>query len=200
MVIENSDHEHIRKAMWAFPTYMFFAQSVCLANSCGWIITFSGDTTMADYYVLSLLCWSIRNFWRSLFYWWIFSGRWMVMLESVASATMILNNLVMPIILRFNLKTADISVCCSISSACHCFSNFPGLFLLSHAGRNGSAGQHRPDLFYGGNTVCPFSSWRNLLERATQKGAAAGLLSGLSFVLYATGPTFVDVAGCQQTS
>ena len=110
MVIENSDEEHVKKAMWRFPAYMFLMNLFVLPIALAGIILNGGDTGNADYFVLHLPL-EAGHPWLALL---VFIGGFsasagMVMVTSVALSTMILNHLVMPVILRFRMPGSDIS-------------------------------------------------------------------------------------------
>ncbi len=110
MVIENSNEEHIRDAMWRFPVYMCLINIFVVPIALGGLLLTDGNTANADYFVLHLPL-QTGHTWLALF---VFIGGFsaaagMVMVESVALSTMILNHLVMPLILRLHIRTADIS-------------------------------------------------------------------------------------------
>ena len=110
MVIENSNERHIKDAMWRFPIYMFLINLFVLPIALGGLLLSGGDNSQADYFVLTLPLQSGHH-WLALL---VFIGGFsasagMVMVESVALSTMILNHLVMPVILRLKIKAADIS-------------------------------------------------------------------------------------------
>jgi Na+/proline symporter/serine phosphatase RsbU (regulator of sigma subunit) len=110
MVIENSNEEHIKDAMWRFPVYLFLINLFVVPIALGGLLLNGGDTSNADYFVLHLPLQSGHP-WLALL---VFIGGFsasagMVMVESVALSTMILNHLVMPVILRLKIEAADIS-------------------------------------------------------------------------------------------
>ncbi|MBE0599094.1 MAG: SpoIIE family protein phosphatase [Desulfuromonadales bacterium] len=110
MVIENSNEEHIRDAMWRFPAYMFLINLFVIPIALGGLLLNQGDTGNADYFVLQLPL-QTGHLWLALL---VFIGGFsasagMVMVESVALSTMILNHLVMPVILKLRIQAADIS-------------------------------------------------------------------------------------------
>jgi sigma-B regulation protein RsbU (phosphoserine phosphatase) len=110
MVIENSNEDHIRSAMWRLPAYLFLINIFVIPIALGGLIVNGGNTVNADYYVLSLPL-QAGHHWLAMF---VFIGGFsaaagMVMVSSVALATMILNHLVMPIILRLKIEATDIS-------------------------------------------------------------------------------------------
>lgn len=102
MVIENSSEEHIKKAMWLFPAYMFVINLFVLPIAFAGILT-TGGTLGADYFVLTLPL-NAGHQWLALvaFLGGFSAAAGMVMLESVAISTMLLNHLVMPVIVRLN--------------------------------------------------------------------------------------------------
>ena len=110
MVIENCREQHIREAMWRFPAYLFLINLFVIPIALAGLLHTNGDTTNADFFVLQL---PLENGhpWLALI---VFIGGFsaaagMVMVESVALATMILNHLLVPVILRFYSGIADIS-------------------------------------------------------------------------------------------
>jgi len=110
MVIENSDEEHIKSAMWRFPAYMFLINLFVVPIALAGILLNHGNTAGADYYVINLPL-QAGHPWLALF---VFVGGFsasagMVMVSSVALSTMILNHLVMPVILKLKIEAADFS-------------------------------------------------------------------------------------------
>ena len=103
LVIENNNEEHIRQAMWKFPAYMFlitlFATPIAMAG----LLFNQGSTVAADFFVLQLPLQNGQK-WLALF---VYIGGFsaaagMIIVESMAMATMLLNHLFVPILLRFN--------------------------------------------------------------------------------------------------
>ena len=110
MVIANSDEKHIRKPMWQFPTYMLLINLFVIPIALGGVIFYHGDTTFADYFLLQLPL-DTGHPWLSIL---VFIGGFsasagMVMVSSVALATMILNHLFVPLLLRFWEEIPSIS-------------------------------------------------------------------------------------------
>jgi phosphoserine phosphatase RsbU/P len=100
LVIENSSEEHIKEAMWRFPTYMFLINLFVVPIALGGIL-FTGSSAGADYFVLSLPLKSGHHWLALLAFLGGFSAAaGMVMVESIAISTMFLNHLVMPIIVK----------------------------------------------------------------------------------------------------
>ncbi|MBW2185907.1 MAG: SpoIIE family protein phosphatase [Deltaproteobacteria bacterium] len=195
MVIENSDHNHIKTAMWAFPAYLFLLNLFVLPIALGGIITFNGDTTLADYYVLSLPLAAGHNALAVMVFIGGFSAAaGMVMLESVASATMVLNNLVMPIILRCNLKMADISgLLLNIKRVAIVSIIYLGYFYYRTLGESAALINIGLISFMAATQFAPALLGGLYWNRATHRGAAVGLILGFILWFYTLiVPTFVD--------
>lgn len=105
MVIENSNEEHIKKAMWLFPVYMFLINIFVMPIAMGGILL-SGNNTNADYFVLTLPLQSGHS-WLALiaFLGGFSAAAGMVMVESIAISTMFLNHLIMPIVVKLKPRS-----------------------------------------------------------------------------------------------
>lgn len=110
MVVENADEEHIRSAMWRYPLYMFMIELFIIPIALGGLLLSGGETAGAEYFTISLPL-AEGHPWLALFaYLGGFSGSaGMAMVAAVALATLVLNHLVMPVVLRFDIKARDIS-------------------------------------------------------------------------------------------
>jgi Na+/proline symporter/serine phosphatase RsbU (regulator of sigma subunit) len=110
MVIENADENHIKKAMWRFPCYIFLLNLFVIPIALGGLLLNGGDTAQADFFVINLPL-AAGKPWLALL---VFIGGFsasagMVMVSSVTLSTMILNHLIMPVILRLKVNIADFS-------------------------------------------------------------------------------------------
>lgn len=100
MVIENADERHIRDAMWLFPAYLFlinlFVMPIALAG-----VLLTGSSSGSDLFVLSLPL-KTGHHWLALlaFLGGFSASAGMVMVESVAISTMLLDHLLMPILVK----------------------------------------------------------------------------------------------------
>jgi sigma-B regulation protein RsbU (phosphoserine phosphatase) len=100
MVLENADESHLNSAAWRFPAYMFlmnlFVMPIAIAG-----ILLTGSSAGSDYFVLTL---PIRadHPWLSLvaFLGGFSASAGMVMVESVAVSTMLLNHVLMPVVVK----------------------------------------------------------------------------------------------------
>jgi Na+/proline symporter/serine phosphatase RsbU (regulator of sigma subunit) len=111
MVVENTNEEHIKSALWIFNLYIFLTVLFFLPVALGGILLNNGDITNAEFFALQIPLQSGQP-WLAIL---VFIGGFsaaagMVMVESVAISTMILNHLVMPVILKLKIKTSDLSI------------------------------------------------------------------------------------------
>lgn len=98
-VVENYSPEHIRKAMWLFPLYLFLINIFVLPIAYAGLLT-GGDKGAADYFVLTIP----MNQGYSLLALAAFIGGFsaataMIIVESLALSTMVMNSIVMPAML-----------------------------------------------------------------------------------------------------
>jgi len=101
MVIENSDEKHITKAMWLFPAYLLLINLFVMPIALGGILT-TGSSSGADFFVIDIPLVSGHGSIALLaFLGGLSAAAGMVMVESVAISTMLLNNIFMPLIVRF---------------------------------------------------------------------------------------------------
>lgn len=103
LVIENNNEEHIRAAMWKFPAYMFLITLFVTPIAMAGLLLNQGDTTAADFFVLQIPLLNGHKWLALIVYIGGFSAAaGMIIVESMAMATMLLNHLFVPILLRFN--------------------------------------------------------------------------------------------------
>lgn len=109
-VIGNTREAHIKTAMWMFPVYLLLINLFVLPIAFGGLLTFPGaPATAADYFVLTLpMSHHQQGLTLFVFIGGISAATGMVIVESIALSTMILNNLVVPALVRRGM-TRDIS-------------------------------------------------------------------------------------------
>ena len=100
-VVENVSERHVRKAIWLLPLYSFALNLFLLPIALGGLLRFPGGSVDPDTFVLALPM-SERLDWLALV---VFIGGLsataaMVVVESIALATMVSNDLAMPLLLR----------------------------------------------------------------------------------------------------
>jgi Na+/proline symporter/signal transduction histidine kinase len=101
-VIGNTREAHIKTAMWMFPAYLLLINVFVLPIAFGGLLTFPGaPATVADYFVLTLpMAEHHQGLALFAFIGGISAATGMVIVESIALSTMILNNLVVPGLVR----------------------------------------------------------------------------------------------------
>ena len=105
MVIENSDDRHIATAMWLFPAYLFLINLFVMPIAIGGILT-TGSSSGADYFVLSLpQTAGYQGIALFAFIGGLSAAAGMVMVESIAISTMLLNHIFMPVIVLCTPRT-----------------------------------------------------------------------------------------------
>ncbi len=101
-VVENVNEEHLNKAMWLFPLYLLAINIFVLPVAVGGLLQFPIDLVDPDTYVLALPMSQEQPILTLLvFLGGMSAATGMVIVETIALSTMICNELVMPILLRF---------------------------------------------------------------------------------------------------
>jgi signal transduction histidine kinase/Na+/proline symporter len=184
MVVENCSEEHIRGAMWLFPLYLFLINLFVAPVAFGGLLVFQ-NAGLADSYVLTL---PLREGWRVLalvaFLGGLSAATGMVVVSSVTIATMFLNNLAMPVLLRIGwprnfapylIHVKRLGIMGVILLGYAYYRLLGERFMLVNIGllSFGAAAQLAPALIGG-------LFWRS----ATARGAATGLALGFGSWLY----------------
>ncbi len=101
-VVENVDERHLTKAIWLFPLYLLVINIFVLPIALGGLMYFPAGTVDADTFVLTLPM-SEHKTWLALlaFIGGLSAATGMVIVETIALSTMVCNDLVMPILLRW---------------------------------------------------------------------------------------------------
>jgi phosphoserine phosphatase RsbU/P len=180
MVIENSDERHIRDAMWRFPAYMFLINLFVIPIALGGLLMNNGDAALADYFVIHLPLQTGQNWLAMLVFIGGFSASaGMVMVESVALSTMILNHLVMPIILKLRIQASDIStLLINIKRLGIIAVIFLGYFYYRVIGEAYALVTIGLISFMAATQFAPAVFGALYWRRATRQGALAGLILG----------------------
>ena len=95
-VVENHSVDHIKKAMWLFPLYLFLINIFVLPIAYGGLLL-GGIPSAADYFILSIP----MHYGHSLLALVVFIGGFsaataMIIVESIALSTMVMNSFVIP--------------------------------------------------------------------------------------------------------
>lgn len=101
-VVENVNERHLNKAIWLFPLYLFAINIFVLPIALGGLMHFPAGTVDADTFVLTLPM-AEHKTWLALlaFVGGLSASTGMVIVETIALSTMVCNDLVMPILLRW---------------------------------------------------------------------------------------------------
>jgi len=101
-VIENVDEKHLRKAVWLFPLYMVAINLFVLPIAFGGRLTFPGRDVDADTFVLTLpMAFQQEGLALLVFIGGLSAATGMVIVETIALSTMVCNDLMMPVLLRW---------------------------------------------------------------------------------------------------
>ena len=101
-VVENVDERHVAKAVWLFPLYLFAINIFVLPIALGGLLHFPSGRVDADTFVLTLPI-SQHQPLLALFAFigGLSAATGMVIVETIALSTMVCNDLVMPVLLRW---------------------------------------------------------------------------------------------------
>ncbi len=100
-VVENSNEQHLRRAIWMFPLYMLLINVFVLPIALAGQLAFPGGSVDADTFVLTLPI-AYKQEWLALFAFigGLSAATGMVIVETIALSTMVCNDLVMPVLLH----------------------------------------------------------------------------------------------------
>ncbi|SIT69499.1 Na+/proline symporter [Ectothiorhodosinus mongolicus] len=189
-VVENVDEAHIRKAAWMFPLYLFLINLFVLPIAFAGVLLFGDAPVHPDSFVLALPLSQDMQFLAMLvFLGGLSAATAMIIVETVALATMLCNDLVMPALLRLRwLRLAErqdlTRLLLFIRRGSILFGIFLGFVYVRVTGDTVAlvgmglvsfcaVAQFAPALLGG-------IFWRG----ATQKGALAGLAAGFMVWIY----------------
>jgi len=101
LVVENVDERHLRKAMWLFPLYLLLINIFVLPISFAGLLLFPGSGVDADTFVLTVPMKEQQPMLALIvFIGGLSAATGMIIVETIALATMVCNDLVMPLLLR----------------------------------------------------------------------------------------------------
>lgn len=182
MVVENSDELHLKKAMWLFPLYLFLINLFVPAIAWGGLLL--NTPGLKDAFIITIP-YSMGQDALSLF---VFIGGTsaataMILVESVALGTMLLNDLEMPYILSHIKKERNLADTLLNTRRL----NILLVVLLGYLYSRAVAYYTLADIgvvsFLAASQLAPAALGGLYWKRGTRKGAMAGLISG--FLLWA---------------
>ncbi|BAK78728.1 integral membrane sensor signal transduction histidine kinase [Pseudogulbenkiania sp. NH8B] len=101
-VVENVNESHLKRAIWLFPLYLLLINVFVLPITLGGLLRFSGQGVDADTFVLTLPVAAHQDALALLvFIGGLSAATGMVIVETIALSTMVCNDLVMPLLLRW---------------------------------------------------------------------------------------------------
>jgi Na+/proline symporter/signal transduction histidine kinase len=101
-VVENVNERHLARAIWLFPLYLLLINIFVLPIAIGGMLHFSDGSVDADTFVLTLPMAEKQEALALLVYiGGLSAGTGMVIVETIALSTMVCNDLVMPVLLRW---------------------------------------------------------------------------------------------------
>ncbi len=101
-VVENVNESHVDRAVWMFPLYLLAINIFVLPVALGGLLRFPGGGVDTDTFVLSLpMAAGQEGLALFVYLGGMSAATGMVIIETVALSTMICNDLVMPVMLRF---------------------------------------------------------------------------------------------------
>jgi Na+/proline symporter/nitrogen-specific signal transduction histidine kinase len=108
VVVENTDENHLWHAVWMFPLYLLLINLFVLPIALGGLLYFKNGGVDADTFVLALpLAQGQPALALFVFIGGLSAATGMVIVATIALSTMICNDLVMPILLRYFKKTLE---------------------------------------------------------------------------------------------
>ncbi len=183
-VVENSSAKHIKKAMWLFPLYLLVINLFVLPIAFGGIVL-KGDPSGADYFVLTLPLEQGYPYLALLVFIGGFSAATaMVIVESLALSTMVMNSLVMPQLLRFKHVRGFHHLILTIKRLVIIGLVFLGYVFAVSIGEFYSLVDIGLKSFEAVTIFAPATFIGMYWKGANRKGAFAGILAGFIIWLY----------------
>lgn len=183
-VVENYDESHIAKAAWLFPLYLFLINIFVLPIAFGGLLL-GGTGGEADYFVLTLPLNHGRNY-LSLF---AFIGGFsaatsMVIVESLALSTMVMNSIIMPTLINFHDAPKFPSVVLNIKRIVILGIVYLGYVFATSIGEFYSLVEIGLKSFEAVSLFAPAFFLGLYWKRGTRIGATAGLIAGFAVWFY----------------
>lgn len=184
MVIENSDENHIKDAMWRFPAYLFAINLFVIPIAYAGILL-SGSNSGADFFVLSIPMNSGHHWLALLAFLGGFSAAaGMVIAESVATSTMVLNHLLMPLVLRLKIRKSLAKLLLSLKRISIFFIIFSGYIYFKMIGDAFMLVNIGLISFSAVIQLAPSLLGAIYWHRGNTAGATAGILGGFTIWFY----------------
>ncbi|HXX53722.1 MAG TPA: histidine kinase dimerization/phospho-acceptor domain-containing protein, partial [Thermodesulfovibrionales bacterium] len=183
-VVENYDEAHIAKAAWLFPFYLLLMNIFVLPIAFGGLLL-DGTAKMADYFVLTLP-WNYGNRYLSLlaFIGGFSAATGMVIVETLALSTMVMNSIIMPALINFHDAPRFPAVVLNIKRILILGVVYLGYVFATSIGEFYSLVEMGLKSFAAVSLFAPAFFLGLYWKRGTRKGAVAGLMAGFGVWLY----------------
>jgi len=183
-VVENYSPGHIKKAMWLFPLYLFLINIFVLPIAYGGLLL-GGTQANADYFVLSIPL----NQGYPILALIVFIGGFsaataMVIVESLALSTMVMNSLVMPALWSMNAMKGFHGVILNTKRLIIIGCVFLGYVFAVHIGDFYSLVDMGLKSFEAVTIFAPAILLGLYWKGGNKKGAIAGIVAGFSVWIY----------------
>ncbi len=183
-VVENSDISHVSKAMWLFPLYLFLINIFVMPVAFGGLLL-GGSQAQADNFVLSIPLNQGKSFLALIVFIGGFSAATgMVIVESLALSTMVMNNLVMPAIFRFNEMKGFPTIILNLKRVIILGCVFLGYFFAVSIGEFYTLVDIGLKSFEAVTIFAPSIILGLYWKKGNRNGAAAGILAGFVIWFY----------------
>lgn len=183
-VVENSDPKHILKAMWLFPLYLLLINIFVLPVAFGGLLL-GGVPAKADSFLLTVPLGQGQPALALLVFLGGFSAATgMIIVESLALSTMVMNSLVMPGLIRFNKTKGFPALVLNVKRLVILFCVFLGYFFAVSVGEFYSLVDMGLKSFEAVTLFAPSLLIGLYWKGGNKKGAMAGLVSGFVVWLY----------------
>jgi PAS domain S-box-containing protein len=183
-VVENSNYEHIRKAMWLFPLYLFLINIFVLPIAFGGLLL-DGTKGGADYFVLSIPLKQDHPYLALLAFIGGFSAATaMVIVESLALSTMVMNSLVMPALWKLKAVKGVYHVILNVKRIVIIGCVFLGYIFAIYIGDFYSLVDIGLKSFEAVTIFAPSIFLGLYWKGASRKGAIAGIIAGFTVWVY----------------
>lgn len=183
-VVENSNVSHVSKAMWLFPLYLLLINIFVIPVAFGGLLL-GGSQTDADNFVLTIPL-QQKEYMLALF---VFIGGFsaataMIIIESLALSTMAMNNLVMPVIFRFNKMRGFPAMILNVKRVIILICVFLGYFFAVSIGEFYSLVDMGLKSFEAVTIFAPAILIGLYWKKGNKAGAIAGIIGGFSIWFY----------------
>ncbi len=183
-VVENSSIDHLKKAMWLFPLYLFLINIFVIPIALGGLII-NNSPKGADYFVLTIpLKKGYPHLGLLAFLGGFSAATAMVIVESLALSNMVMNSLVMPTLLRFKHKKGFHQIILNIKRLIIIGLVFCGYIFAISIGEFYSLVDIGLKSFEAVTIFAPALLLGLYWKGATKKGAIAGIITGFSIWIY----------------